>query len=301
MRFSSRPLSRSSLSRSPLSRTLTTIRAGALAAAIGLAGTAALAQDAAVVANVDGHAITEADLELALAELEPQLGHLPVPQRRAAALSTLLEIRLLSAAAEARQLDQSDDFTRRMEFLRGRALHSAYIDAEVAPRVTDEALRARYDTEIAAIEPVEEVRARHIIVASREEAAAVIAELDAGGDFEALARERSTDGAASEGGDLGYFGPGQMVPAFEEAALALEVGSHSSEPVETQFGWHVIKLEDRRRQQLPAFEEVQQQLRSLLLRETYLEAVDGLRADAEIEIEDPEIAALLEQAEDGEE
>lgn len=278
---------------------LSILRIGAAAAMVALSGAAVLAQDAqpdAVVATINGEPVTEADLSIAIADLDQQFAQLPDEQRRAAALTAVIEIRLLSAEAEKQGLADGDEFNRRMELLRQRALHSAYIDQEVASRVSDEAVRARYDQQVAATPPTNEIRARHIIVPTQEEAAAIIAELDAGGDFEALAREHSKDGAAGQGGDLGYFGPGQMVPEFEQAAFAMEVGAYSAEPVQTQFGWHVLKVEDKRVQQPPAFDQVADQFRSLLLREAYFQAVTDLRESADIEIDDPALKSVLEQS-----
>jgi peptidyl-prolyl cis-trans isomerase C len=262
---------------------------------------AALAQDAApnktVVATVNGSPITEHDLEMAQGDLGPQFAQLPDEQKRAAALSAAIEIRLLAAKADEEGLDDTEAFKDRMEFLRQRALHSAFVESKIAAEVTEEAVRARYDKEVAATPPVNEIRARHILVATKEEADAIVAQLDAGGDFEAIAKEKSTDGAAAQGGDLGYFGPGQMVPPFEEAAFALEVGQHSKEPVQTQFGFHVIKVEDKRTQQPPAFDQVKEQVRTLLFRETYFAAVQALREAATVEVQDPALKAALGEEE----
>ena len=265
----------------------------AAAVAVLLAGPA-LAQDDAVVATLNGEPITEADLALAEAELDQQFAQLPEEQRRAAAMTAIVEIRLMSQRAEADGLADTDEFQRRMELLRQRALHAAYIESAIAAEVTDEALRERYDREIGGLDLSEEVRARHIIVESEEEAAAIIAELDEGGDFEELAREHSQDGAAQRGGDLGYFSQGQMVPEFEAVVFDMEVDSYTSEPVQTQFGWHVIQLVDRREQEPPAYEQVEQQLRSLVLRERYFQAVQDLREEAEIEFEDDALRQAYE-------
>jgi peptidyl-prolyl cis-trans isomerase C len=265
----------------------------AAAVALLLAGPA-LAQDDAVVATLNGEPITEADLALAEAELDQQFAQLPEEQRRAAAMTAIVEIRLMSQRAEADGLADTADFQRRMELLRQRALHAAYIESTIAAEVTDEVLRERYDREIGNLELSEEVRARHIIVESEEEAAAIIAELDEGGDFEELAREHSQDGAAQRGGDLGYFSQGQMVPEFEAVVFDMEVDSYTSEPVQTQFGWHVIQLVDRREQEPPAYEQVEQQLRSLVLRERYFQAVQDLREEAEIEFEDDALRQAYE-------
>ena len=275
-------------------RGLSIVRIGAAAAMIALATPFAFAQQDTVVATVNGEPVTETDLTLAMADLNDQFAQLPEEQRRAAALSAVIEIRLLSAEAEKAGLADGEEFARRMALLRQRALHSAYIDKEVAAKVTDEAVRARYDKQIAETPPTNEVRARHIIVETEDEAKAIIAELDAGGDFEAIAKEKSKDGAAAQGGDLGYFTEGRMVPEFEQAAFALNVGDYSKEPVQTQFGWHVIKVEDKRVQQPPAFEQVAEQFRALLLRENYFAKVTELREAAAVEIADPALKAALE-------
>lgn len=280
-------------------RRMSIVGIGAATAMTLLAGVA-LAQGDKVVATINGNAVTETDIEIALTDLDQQFAQLPQEQRRAAALSALIEIRLLSAEAEAKGLADTDDFKRRMEVLRQRALHSAYIEQEVAAKVTDEAVRAEYDKQVAAMTPAKEVRARHILVPTEEEAKAIIADLDKGGDFEAIAKEKSQDGAAANGGDLGYFGAGQMVPDFETAAFALNAGEYSKEPVKTQFGFHVIKVEDKRDQQPPAFEQVQGQFRSLLLRQSYFEVVTNLREAANVEITDPALKAALEPADEGE-
>jgi peptidyl-prolyl cis-trans isomerase C len=248
-----------------------------------------------VVATVNGEPITQADLTLAESDLDPQFSRLPPEQRRAAALSAIIEIKLIAAQAEEQGLGEDPEFKQRMEFLRQRALHSALVEQQVAEQVTDEAVRARYDQEVANTPPRNEVRARHILVETQEEAKAIVEQLDGGADFEAIAKEKSSDpGSGAQGGDLGYFGPGQMVPEFEKAAFALDVGSYTKEPVQSQFGWHIIKVEDKRAQQPPAFEQVKDQVHSLLLREKYLELAKHLREAAQIEIADPALKEAVQ-------
>lgn len=275
-------------------RRFVVVRFGAAVALAAASLVPAAAQEDTVVATVNGQQITEADLALAEAELDPQFARLPATQRRAAALSAMIEIRLLADKAAEQGVEDEADFQRRMAFLRERALHSAFIEQNVADAITEEAVRSRYDQEIAQTSPANEVHARHILVETKEEAEAIIEQLDAGGDFAEIAEEKSTDGSAAQGGDLGYFGPGQMVPAFEEAAFALGVGEYSAEPVETQFGFHVIKVEDKRAQQPPAFDEVKNQIRSLMIREKYLGEVSALREAAEIDIQDETLKSTVE-------
>jgi peptidyl-prolyl cis-trans isomerase C len=252
------------------------------------------AQEDTVVATVNGQSITEADIALAESELDPQFEQLSAEQRRAAAVSAMIEIKLAAAASEDAGVADDADFQRRMAFLRERALHSEFVKNEIASTVTDEAVRARYDREIAGAPVSNEVRASHILVKTEEEAADVIKQLDEGASFVELAKEKSSDGSAQNGGDLGFFGPGRMVPEFEKAAFALEVGAHSAEPVKSQFGYHVIKVTDKRPQQPPAFEQVQSQVRSLLLREKYFSEIGALRKAATVEISDPDLKAAVE-------
>jgi len=254
----------------------------------------------AVVATVGGKPITEADLMLAEGELSQQFAQLPPEQRRAAALSAAIEIKIMAAKAVADGLDKDADFQRRAAFLQERALHGEIVEKEVVGKITDDEVRARYDKEIAAQPPVNEVHARHILVKTKEEADAIIKELDGGAKFEDLADQHTSDPSGKgKGGDLGWFGPGQMVPEFEKAAMALEPGSYTKEPVQTQFGWHVIKVEDKRPQQPPAFDTVKEQVRSAVLRDKYFALVKELRAAAKVEIPDPELKKAVDAAEGG--
>ena len=253
---------------------------------------------AAVVATVDGQPITEADLTLAEQDMAQQFAQMPEEQRRAAALSAIMEIRLMAAKATADGLDKDADFQRRLTFLNQRALHSAVIDKDVSAAVTDAEIRAAYDKQIAATPPVEEVRARHILVKTKEEADAIIKDLDGGKNFEEIAKEKSTDpGSGANGGDLGYFAAGQMVPEFEKAAFALNVGEYTKTPVQSQFGFHIIKLEDKRQQQPPAFEQVKDQFRQVVLRDKYFALVKSLREAAKVDITDPTLKTALEAIE----
>jgi peptidyl-prolyl cis-trans isomerase C len=251
-----------------------------------------------VLATIDGKPVTQADVDLALRDLDQQFARLPEDQKRAAAMSAVIEIRLLAAKAEADGLDKSPDFQRRIEFLRQRTLHTALVEAEVAGKITDDEIRARYDQEIAAQPPVNEVHARHILVKTKAEATDIIKQLDGGADFQKLANEKTSDPSGKEsGGDLGWFGPGQMVPEFDKAAFALNVGEYTKEPVQTQFGFHVIKVEDKRVKQPPAFDQVKEQVRSILVREKYFALVKSIRDAAKVEIADPALKAQVDALE----
>ncbi|QND50722.1 peptidylprolyl isomerase [Phyllobacterium sp. 628] len=293
-----------------------------MTAAVFLAGvsSAALAQDASkpaapkadaaktepakvdpdkVLATVNGTKITAKDVDQISADLDPQFARLPDDQRRLAALAAIIDIKSLAAKAEAEKLDATPEFKARMQFLKDRALHNDFFKQQVVDKVTDADVRARYDKEMAAMPPQNEVRARHILVKTKEEAEAIIKQLDGGASFEDVAKAKSTDGSAAQGGDLGYFSAGQMVPEFEKAAMALDVGKYTKEPVQTQFGFHVIKLEDKRVQQPPAFDQVKDQVKSILIRERYMELVKKERADLKVEYTDPETEKAIKAATEG--
>jgi peptidyl-prolyl cis-trans isomerase C len=269
----------------------------ALLGTICAAALPAAAADDAVVATINGQPVTEAELATIGEELSSAFQNLPDEKKRAAALSALIEVRLLVADAEAKGIDKKPDIARRIALLRDRALHSAYIEDQISSKVTDEEVRARYDKEIAAAPPVNEVRASHILVDSKEKAEEIIKQLDGGADFATLAKENSKDGSANEGGDLGYFGPGRMVAEFEKAALALDVGAYTKEPVQTQFGWHVIKVTDRRQQLPPPFEKVKDQIKAAVLTEKYFDLVKSMRAAATVDIPDAALKTQLEEIE----
>lgn len=249
-----------------------------------------------VVAKVGGLEITQSEVDLAVTGLDPQLANLPDAQKRVAALSAVIDIKLFAAGATDEGLQDDAAFKRRIAYLTDRELHNAYFKKHVVDAVTPEEVKARYEAEIAKIEPQDEIRARHILVKTEEEAKAVIAALDAGKDFVELAKEKSTDPNKSEGGDLGFFGKGRMVPEFEAAAFALEPGSYSKEPVKTQFGFHVIKLEEKRKQQPPALEQVESQVRQIVMRDKYVELLEKAKAESKVEIEDPELKKAYDAA-----
>lgn len=250
----------------------------------------------AVIAKVGDLEIRQSDLDVAITNLDPQLAQLPDEQKKVAALSGAIDVKLFAKDAAAEKLDQSEDFKARMKYITERELHGAYFKKHVIDVVKPEDIKARYEKEIAALPKEEEIRARHILVKTEEEAKAVIAELDAGKDFAQLAKEKSTDPNKDDGGDLGYFGKGRMVKEFEAAAFGLEKGAYTKTPVKTDFGWHVIKVEDKRVAPPPAFEQVQPQIRNLVMRDKYLELLAKAREAQGVEILDETLRKGYEEA-----
>ncbi|MAZ84675.1 MAG: peptidylprolyl isomerase [Hoeflea sp.] len=243
--------------------------------------------DDPVVAKVGDAEIHESELTLAQGELDPQFDNVPAEQRRLAALAAVIDIKSLARKAESEDLENTPEFKTQMNYLRDRTLHNVLFKKEVVDSITDEEVKARYEKEIAATPPEEEVKARHILLKTEDEAKAVIKELEDGADFVELAKEKSTGPSASEGGDLGYFRKGRMVPAFEEAAFGLQKGEFTKEPIKSEFGWHVIKVEDRREAEAPALEQVAPQVRQVLLREKYAALLEAARSEVEVDIVDP--------------
>lgn len=245
----------------------------------------ARAQEASetVVATVNGKTITEADLEIARNDFGENLAQYPEDQRRNILIDVLVNLQLLAAEAEKTGLASTPAFERRLAYVRARTLRDSYFETEIEGDITDETMRAAYDEQIGSIEQPEEVSARHILVDTEEDAKAVVEALNDGADFATLATEKSTGPSAQNGGDLGFFEKGMMVPAFAEAAFALDVGSISA-PVQTQFGWHVIKVEEKRTKPAPAFEEIESQLREFLIRNKFAEVITKLKEGATIDI-----------------
>jgi len=259
-----------------------------IAAAVALpAGSMAADGDDPVIAKVGGVDVYQSELTLAEAELDPQFQRMPAEQRQLAALAAVVDIKTLARKAEADKFQDTELFKRQMAYLRDRTLHNLLFKAQVVDPITEEEIKARYEKEIAATPTEDEIKARHILVKTEEEAKAVIAELEAGKDFVELAKEKSTGPSASQGGDLGYFTKGRMVPPFEAAAFALEPGEFTKEAVNTEFGWHVILVEDSRKAEPPVFDKVKDQVQQVLLRERYADLMAQARKDIEVEVLDP--------------
>jgi len=254
---------------------------------------AAAADPATVLATVGAEEITEADLVLAAEELQAELQSVPADQRRAFLLTVMIDMKLMAGAARADGLAETEDFARRQAYLEDQALRREFFNQIVETEVTDGAIEATYEELVADFSPEPEVRARHILVETEDEANSIRAEIEGGRDFADAAAEYGTDGTASNGGDLGFFSTGMMVPEFEEAAFALEEGE-LSQPVQSQFGWHLIKLEERRVTQAPPLEQVRQQVAQQVLYQSYEAAIEAIKADVEVTIDDPDLAAAVE-------
>jgi peptidyl-prolyl cis-trans isomerase C len=235
-----------------------------------------------VIARVNGVDITQGDLALAEEDVGAEMQGATPEAKREQLIAYLADIIMITQAAEKKKLGDSPDFKRRLAFLRNKLLMGFGLQEETKSALTPEALQQTYDEAIKSMGGQEEVRARHILVEAEDEAKSILDQIKGGADFAALAKERSKDPGAADGGDLGYFTKDQMVPQFSEVAFKMYPGQLSN-PVKTQFGWHIIKLEDKRTKQPPELEKVKDQIESYLARKAQTEYVAKLRQSAKIE------------------
>jgi peptidyl-prolyl cis-trans isomerase C len=250
------------------------------------------AADDPVVARVNDIEIKQSDLDYAASEVGPRIASLPALDRKRVLLQYLIENELMAGAGQKDSLDKTDSFPGRAAYHQRRALRDAFFDASITGAVNENDAKKIFDEKIAGLKPEQEIRARHILVATEPEAKEIAERLKKGEDFATLAKEKSKDPNA-EGGDLGFFTRGQMLKPFEDAAFALEVGE-LSDPVQTQFGWHIIKLEEKRDQALPTFDQVKAAIIAQLVQAKAQEVVGGLRDAAKIEVLDPELKKSME-------
>jgi peptidyl-prolyl cis-trans isomerase C len=235
-----------------------------------------------VVARANGVDIRQSDLAMAESDIGRAMPQMGPEQKRDYLITYLADVIILAQAADQQQLANHNEVKHRIEFERHKALMEALLQDAGKAAMTDDAMHKVYDEAIKQTPNEEEVHASHILVATEGEAKDIEAQLKKGADFATLAKEKSKDPGAAEGGDLGYFTKEQMVPEFAEAAFKLEKGQ-TSDPVKTQFGWHIIKVEDKRVKPTPTFDEVKGQLQNYVARRAQAELVDNLRKTATIE------------------
>jgi peptidyl-prolyl cis-trans isomerase C len=237
-----------------------------------------------VVATVNGQPIRLSELEVAQQSLPQQYRNMPLQAVFPALLDRIIDSKLVVQEGKKNKVNEDPAFKKRMAFVEDQVLQDFWIQREIARLVTAEKLQKRYEERLKAMPTEEEVHARHILVSTEDEAKALIAELKKGAAFDKLAKEKSTDKASgAEGGDLGWFKKSDMVKEFADAAFNLKKGELTETPVKTQFGYHVIKVEDRRKAPPPAFEEMADQLKEEMAREVITAQLDQMRSGAKIE------------------
>ena len=237
-----------------------------------------------VVATVNGEPIMESDIQVFHKNLGPQYQQIPFEQLRAQLIERMIDQAIVANAARKEGYHKRPDVQQRLASFTQSILNDVYMADKIKAAVTDAKVRDLYHKSIALESKTEEVRARHILVKTKAEAMAVIAEIKGGADFAAVAKAKSTGPSGRNGGDLGFFGFKQMVPPFSKVAFALKPGEFTTEPVKTQFGWHVIKVEDRRVAGSQNFEQASQKIRQELTDQAYKDTLAGLRAKAKVNL-----------------
>jgi peptidyl-prolyl cis-trans isomerase C len=235
-----------------------------------------------VIARVNGVEIKQSDLALAEEDVGADMQAASPDAKREHLISYLADIIMVTQAADKKNVADNADFKRRLAFLRNKLLMGFELQEEAKGALTDEALHQTYNDAVRSVGGQEEVHARHILVETEDDAKAILEQLKGGADFATLAKEKSKDPGAAEGGDLGYFTKDQMVPEFADVAFKMYPGQLSN-PVKTQFGWHIIKVEDKRTKQPPEFDKVKDQIENFLARKAQTDFIAKLRQTAKIE------------------
>lgn len=235
-----------------------------------------------VVASVDGRLIHMSELGRAIPTLPPNLRDLPFDVLFPVLLDRMVDHEALAMMARRKGLDETPAVQREIQAATERVLESAYLAGTANPKVTEAAILARFNQQYANRPAVEEARARHILVGSEQEAIELIARLRAGADFAELARQYSKDPDAARGGDLGFFRREQVWPGFADVAFSVPPGQVAPTPVRNEFGWHVVKVEERRLVGAPSFSDVHDTIRDELQREAVQQAVQDAREQVAI-------------------
>ncbi len=235
---------------------------------------------------MNGQPITQADLAMAADDPALSLPGVDEAQKKNLLVDYMVDLKVGAQAAEAAKVGESADFKRKLAYFRDKLLLDDYLEQEAKKAVTPEAEHAIYDTSVKLMKPEEEIHARHILVDNEGEAKKIAARIKGGEDFAKVAAETSKDpGSKAEGGDLGWFTKERMVPDFATAAFAMQPGQ-VSDPVKTQFGWHVIKVEEKRTKPQPTFDELKEQIDQHLIRKSQQDLILKLRAEAKIDRKD---------------
>lgn len=273
-------------------------RLSALALCLALSVPAAAQQpanDDPVVATVNGTEIRLSDIRAMRDTLPESYANVPLGALLQPLVEQAVNSQLVLEQGKAAGLGDDPQVQQRLAEVHERLIQEAWLTRQIDERVTEQALREQYKKYVEENPAEPEIKAGHILVKTEEEAKEIIEKLEGGANFAEQARKESTGPSAQQGGDLGFFGRGQMVPAFETAAFGLNVGEFTRAPVQTQFGWHVIQVSDRRAGKAPAFEEVRGDLRADLSQAAVESSIEKLRGEAKIDIKqiDP---ALVEGA-----
>lgn len=237
-----------------------------------------------VIARVNGEVVHRSDLDIQLRNAPPQIQQQPFDKVYPALLNSMINTALLEQASKKAKLDQNPQVRQEIAATQTQMLVNAYVASLARSQITEARLRQSYDQYAKDAPKTEEVHARHILVGSEQEAKDIIDQLKKGADFATLAKDKTTDPSGkSNGGDLGYFSKQDMVPEFADAAFAMKPGEISQTPVKTQFGWHVIKVEDKRPGKAGTYEQVAPEIQNQMVQQIVAAKLQELRGQAKIE------------------
>lgn len=214
-----------------------------------------------VVANVEGEKIYRRDVEAAFRSLPPEIQKRGLENVYENVLEMLIERRMVTIYGRRENYHKDKEVKRRLKLAEDQIIREVYLNKLINKYLTEDRVRAHYDAFVKQNPPKAEVRARHILVKDEAKAKALLGEIQSGKDFAEVARTNSVGPSASRGGDLGYFTAGEMVKAFSDVAFKLKKGEVSKTPVKTQFGWHIIKVEDTRTRKAPPYEKIKGRMR----------------------------------------
>lgn len=246
------------------------------------------AADDPVIARINGQVLHRSDFELALRSAPAQVQQAPLDKTYGPIVSRMVNGLLLAQAARKAKIDANPLVKQQIMLAENEIIADAYVASLARTEITEAKLHEAYDHYVKNAPQEDEIEARHILVPTEQEAKDIIEQLKKGADFATLAKEKTTDpsGKAS-GGDLGWFKKGDMVPAFADAAFALKKGEFTQTPVHTQFGWHVIKVEDRRPSKPGTYEQVAPQIAQEMTQQIVGQKLQELRSQGKVEIFDP--------------
>lgn len=235
-----------------------------------------------VVANVNGEEIKRSEVLLMISQLPPQLQQMPLEHLFPMALDNLVNNKLVIGKSSSANLTADEEVKKLMDEAQVQIIRNVYLERQVAAKMDDKALQKKYADLLQRLGEIDEVKARHILLETEEQAREALKKLDAGADFATVTKEMWPGAEQQNGGELGYFAKGDMVPEFAEAAFALGVNKYTKDPIKTQFGWHVIKVEDKRKRPQPEFEAVKPQLEQEVRQEILADLLKNWQKEAKV-------------------
>jgi peptidyl-prolyl cis-trans isomerase C len=236
-----------------------------------------------VVAKMKGGEVTRLDVFNFIQDLPAQTRQMPLEQLYPLALEQVINSRIIAAKTKNVNLDNDEEVKKRLAAAKTEIVRGVYIEKQVNQKVSEDRLKSVYDEYVKNFPDIQDVKARHILVKEESKAKDLIKQIEGGANFEELAKANSTDGTAQNGGDLGYFAKTDVVPAFGEAAFALNAGEFTKKPVKTDFGYHVIKVEEKRKRPPASYDDIKPYLETQVRRQILDETIQAWRKDADIQ------------------